>query len=91
VPAYHAALAPTVPLARHIFRTPTHAYKTGIVFLAYLNGHQRHFRMIGGAESWRSVPHLAELFRLADASGLLVDPDCAADRMRRVLSLAGVA
>ena len=91
VPAYHAALAPTVPLARHIFRTPTHAYKTGIVFLAYLNGHQRHFRMIGGAESWRSVPHLAELFRLADASGLLVDPDCAAERMRRVLSLAGVA
>ena len=91
VPAYHAALGPTVPLARHIFRTPTHAYKTGIVFLAYLNGHQRHFRMIGGAESWRSVPHLAELFRLADASGLLVDPDCAAERMRRVLSLAGVA
>jgi hypothetical protein len=88
---YHAALGPTVPLARHIFRAPTYAYKTGIVFLAYLNGHQRHFRMIGGAESWRSVPHLAELFRLADAAGLLVDPDCAADRMRRVLSLAGVA
>jgi hypothetical protein len=90
VPAYHAALAPTVPLSRHIFRAPTHAYKTGIVFLAYLNGHQRHFRMIGGAESWRSVPHLAELFRLADAAGLLVDPDCAVDRMRRVLALAGV-
>ncbi len=54
-------------------------------------GHQRHFRMIGGAESWRSVPHLAELFRLADRAGLLADPDCAADRMRRVLSLAGVA
>ncbi len=88
--AYRTALEPTVPLARHIFQTPTHAYKTGIVFLAYLNGHQRHFRMIGGAESWRSVPHLAELFRLADAAGLLADPDGAADRMRRVLALAGV-
>ena len=90
VPAYRAALEPTVPLARHIFQTPTPAYKTGIVFLAYLNGHQPHFRMIGGAESWRSVPHLAELFRLADAAGLLVDPDCAVNRMRRVLALAGV-
>jgi predicted dehydrogenase len=90
VAVYRGALEPTVPLARHIFRAPTYAYKTGIVFLAYLNGHQRHFRMIGGAESWRSVPHLAELFRLADAAGLLLDPDCAADRMRRVLALAGV-
>jgi hypothetical protein len=90
VPAYHAALAPTVPLSRHIFRAPTHAYKTGIVFLAYLNGHQRHFRMIGGAESWRSVPHLVELFRLADRAGLLADPVRAADRMRRVLALGGV-
>src|ERR1051325_5344078 len=74
VPAYRAALEPTLPLARHIFAAPTHAYKTGIVFLAYLNGHQPHFRMLGGAESWRSVPHLAELFRLADAAGLLVGP-----------------
>jgi len=90
VPAYHAALEPTVPLARHIFAPPTHAYKTGIVFLAYLNGYQPHFRMIGGAESWRSVPHLAELFRLADAAGLLADPDGAGDRMRRVLALAGL-
>ena len=90
VTTYHAALEPTVPLARHIFQAPTHAYKTGIVFLAYLNGHQGHFRMVGGAESWRSVPHLAELFRLADVAGLLADPDCAAERMRRVLALAGV-
>jgi predicted dehydrogenase len=90
VPAYRAALEPTLPLARHIFAAPTHAYKTGIVFLAYLNGHQPHFRMLGGAESWRSVPHLAELFRLADAAGLLVDPDGAVVRMRRVLALAGV-
>ena len=88
--AYRAALAPTVPLSRHIFQRPTYAYKTGIVFLAYLAGHQSHFRMIGGAESWRSVPHLAELFRLADAAGLLGDPELAVVRMRRVLALAGV-
>ena len=89
VPAYRAALEPTVPFARHIFQAPTHAYKTGIVFLAYLNGHQPHFRMLGRAESWRSIPHLAELFRLADAAGLLADPDRAVERMRRVLSVAG--
>jgi hypothetical protein len=90
VGTYHAVLAPTVPLSRHIFQHPTYAYKTGIVFLAYLNGHQNHFRMIGGAESWRSVPHLAELFRLADVAGLLSDPVLAIDRMRRVLATAGV-
>jgi uncharacterized protein DUF993 len=90
VAGYRAALEPTVPLARHVFQRPTYAYKTGLVFLAYLNGHQTHFRMIGGAESWRSVPHLAELFRLADRAGLLRDPERAADRMRRVLALAGV-
>ena len=87
---YQAALAPTVPLSRHVFMRPTYAYKTGIVFLAYLNGHQTHFRMIGGAESWRSVPHLAQLFRLADAAGLLVDGELAAERMRRVLATAGI-
>jgi hypothetical protein len=90
VATYHAVLEPTVPLSRHIFQRPTYAYKTGIVFLAYLNGHQNHFRMIGGAESWRSVPHLVELFRLADAAGLLSDPEVAARRMQRVLALAGV-
>jgi hypothetical protein len=90
VAGYWAALEPTVPLARHIFAPPTYAYKTGIVFLAYLNGHQRHFRMIGGAESWRSLSHLTELFRLADRAGLLRDPDCAVERMRRVRALAGV-
>ena len=88
--AYCEALAPTVPLSRHIFRQPTYAYKTGIVFLAYLNGHQAHFRMVGGAESWRSVPHLAELFRLADCAGLLADPELAVARMRGVLAVAGV-
>ena len=88
---YHAILAPTIPLSRHIFMRPTHAYKTGIVFLAWLNGHQSHFRMLGGAESARSVVHLAELLRLADAAGLIEDPDRAAARMRHVLAVAGVA
>ena len=87
---YDEILAPTVPLSRHIFRAPTYRYKTGIVFLAYLNDHQRHFRMVGGQESARSITHLAELFALADAAGLLRDPELAAARMRCVLELAGV-
>jgi uncharacterized protein DUF993 len=91
VGSYRAALEPTVPLSRHIFMRPTYAYKTGVVFLAYLNGHQTHFRMIGGAESWRSVPHLAELFRLADAAGLLSDGELATQRMKRVLAVAGTS
>jgi len=87
---YDEHLAPTVPLSRHIFRAPTYHYKTGIVFLAYLNDHQRHFRMVGGKESARSITHLAELFVLADRAGLLRDPDLAAARMRGVLELSGV-
>jgi hypothetical protein len=86
VAAYHAALAPTVPLSRHIFEPPTHAYKTGIVFLAYLNGHQAHFKLLGGAERGRSAAHLVELFRLAGAAGLLVDPERAAERLAHVLA-----
>jgi len=88
--AFHAILAPTVPLSRHIFRAPTRFYKTGVVFLAYVNGHQRHFTMIGGQQSARSLLHLAELFRLADAAGLLRDTDLAAHRMRSVLAVAGI-
>ncbi len=87
---YEAIFAPTVPLSRHIFKAPTRFYKTGIVFLAYLNGHQSHFRMVGGQESARSLVHLAELFVLADRAGLLRDPDLAAERMRRVLALSGI-
>lgn len=87
---YDALFAPTLPLSRHIFRKPTYAYKTGIVFMAYLNGHQHHFRMVGGAEGARSVIHLSELFVLADKAGLLVRPDLAVERMKRVLALAGV-
>jgi hypothetical protein len=87
---YRRILEPTVLLSRHIFRAPTHAYKTGIVFLAFLNGHQTHFRMLRGAESARSIVHLAEVFRLADAAGLLEDPDRAIARARSVFATAGV-
>jgi len=87
---FHDILAPTVPLARHIFRAPTRFYKTGVVFMAYLNGHQDHFTLVGGQESARSTLHLAEIFRLADAAGLLRDPDLAVARMRSVLAGRGI-
>ncbi|KRG12809.1 hypothetical protein ACA30_10705 [Virgibacillus soli] len=87
---YHKLLEKTVPLSRHIFQAPTYAYKTGIVFMAYLNGHQSHFRMIGGAEGSRSLIHLSELFVLADQAGLLTDPDLAVKRMKLVTELSGI-
>ncbi|HVA35605.1 MAG TPA: DUF993 family protein, partial [Stellaceae bacterium] len=71
-------------------QAPTRFYKTGVVFMAYLNGHQDHFVMVGGQESARSTLHLAELFRLADAAGLLRDPDRAVARMRAVLAVRGI-
>jgi hypothetical protein len=89
--AFHEILAPTVPLSRHVFKAPTRFYKTGVVFMAYLNGHQDHFVMVGGQQSARSLLHLAELFRLADAAGLLRDPEMAAARMRRVMAVHGIA
>ena len=89
-PGYHDILAPTVPLSRHIFRSPTRFYKTGVVFLAWLNGHQEHFVMVGGQESARSLLHLGELFRLADAAGLLSNPALACRRMRQFLATRGV-
>jgi hypothetical protein len=89
--AYHEILAPTVPLSRHIFRAPTRFYKTGVVFMAWLNGHQEHFVMVGGQQSARHVLHLAELFRLADAAGLLADPPLACHRMKQLLALHGIA
>jgi hypothetical protein len=88
---FEAVLEPTLPLARHLFSAPTSAYKTGIVFLAWLAGHQDHFRMVGGMESARSIPHLAEAFVLADQAGLLPDRDLASARMRALLQVAGVA
>ncbi len=90
VEAFHAILAPTVPLSRHIFQAPTRFYKTGVVFMAWLNGHQSHFAMVGGQQSTRSVPHLCQLFRLADQAHALTDPDLAVARMRHWLAVHGV-
>jgi len=88
--SYFDILAPTVPLSRHIFKAPTRFYKTGVVMMAYLNGHQSHFTMVGGQESTRSTLHLATLFRLADKAGLLRDPALAAERMAHVMATRGV-
>jgi len=87
---YRAIFEPTVPLSRHIFAAPTRFYKTGVVFMAWLQGHQPHFHMVNGQQNARSVVHLAELFALADDARLFHDPDEAARRMRLFLSLAGV-
>jgi hypothetical protein len=87
---FELSLSETVPLSRAVFEAPTVYYKVGVVFLAWLAGHQSHFRMVGGLESARSVPHLAQLFALADRAGLLPDRDLAVARMRLVLRLAGV-
>jgi hypothetical protein len=87
---FHDIFAPTVPLSRHIFKAPTRFYKTGVVFVAYLNGHQDHFTMVGGQESTRSTQHLAELFRLADKAGILRDPEQAASRMATVMASRGI-
>ncbi|MGC9665916.1 dihydrodipicolinate synthase family protein [Planosporangium sp. 12N6] len=87
---FREILDPTVPLSRHVFAAPTQYYKTGIAFLSWLNGFQPGFTMVGGLHSGRSVPHLVRTFRLADASGLLLDPELAAERMRQYLTVAGV-
>lgn len=87
--SFRDILAPTVPLARHIFAAPTRFYKTGLVFLAWLNGYQEHFVMVGGQQSARSLVDLAETFRLADAAGLLRDPELAASRMKQLLAING--
>lgn len=87
---YHALLAPTVPLSREIFKAPTQFYKAGIVFLAWLNGHQSHFIMPAGLQSARDITHFAEVFRLADQAGLLTNPDLAIGRMTHLLALHGV-
>lgn len=87
---FHRILEPTVPLSRHMFGAPTWHYKTGVVFMAWLNGHQDHFVMVGGQQSARSLLHFVELFRLADAAGLLLKPDLAVTRMKTLLALHGV-
>lgn len=87
---FHEILAPTVPLSRHIFQAPTRFYKTGVVFMAWLNGHQKHFTMVGGQQGARSLLHFAQLFRLADAAGLLEQPELAVQRMKTLLALHGI-
>jgi Protein of unknown function (DUF993) len=87
---YDEVLAPTLPLSRHLFAAPTYYYKTGIVFLAWLAGHQTSFSLVGGLQSGRSLTHLCDVLRLADSAGLLPDPDLAAARMRALLTVGGV-
>ncbi|GAA3395446.1 dihydrodipicolinate synthase family protein [Streptomyces roseoviridis] len=87
---FRKLLDPTVPLARHLFQAPTRFYKTGVVFLAWLAGHQDHFTMVGGLQSARSLPHLARAYELADGLGLFPDPALAESRMRSLLTVYGV-
>ncbi|MFF8470226.1 dihydrodipicolinate synthase family protein [Streptomyces griseus] len=91
VDGFRALLDPTVELSRHLFRPPTRFYKTGVVFLAWLSGHQDHFTMVGGLQSARSLPHLAKAYELADGLGLFPDPELAEHRMRSLLTVHGGA
>ncbi|MFF8245420.1 dihydrodipicolinate synthase family protein [Streptomyces griseus] len=91
VDGFRALLDPTVELSRHLFRPPTRFYKTGVVFLAWLSGHQDHFTMVGGLQSARSLPHLAKVYELADGLGLFPDPELAEHRMRSLLTVHGGA
>jgi hypothetical protein len=88
---YYEVLAPTVPLSRHIFCAPTRFYKTGVVFMAWLNGHQDHFVMVGGQQSARHILHLSVGGGRADAAGLLSDPPLACARMKQLLATQGCA
>lgn len=90
IKAFREILDPTLALSRELFREPTQYYKTGIVFLAYLNGHQDHFTMLGAQHGARSILHLVRIFRYAASIGLFADPDRAADRMRSILALHGM-
>jgi hypothetical protein len=90
VKGFRDLLDPTVGLSRHLFQTPTRFYKTGVVFLAWLAGHQSHFTMIGGLQSARSLPHFAKAYELADGLGLFPDPKLAEERMKNLLSVYGV-
>ena len=88
---FRAILDPTVPLSRRIFEAPTRFYKAGVVFMAWLNGHQSHFTMVGGMESARSIVHYADVFRLAAEAGLLRDPELAVSRMRKLAAVHGIS
>lgn len=87
---FEQILDPTVALSRRLFEAPTRFYKTGVIFLAWLNGHQDHFIMLDGQQSARSLPHLVEVFRLAAEAGVLRDPELACQRMQYLLNLYGI-
>jgi len=91
IDGYRREMTPTLPLSRHIFATPTYYYKTGIAFLAWLNGHQDGFVMVGGLQSARSILHLARVFELANEAQLLTEPDLAAHRLGQLFATAGLA
>ncbi|MFJ2646475.1 dihydrodipicolinate synthase family protein [Streptomyces sp. NPDC087420] len=88
---FRELLDPTVELSRHLFQPPTRFYKTGVVLLAWLAGHQDHFTMVGGLQSARSLPHLARAYELADVLGLFPDPAAAEARMMSLLDVYGVS
>ena len=90
VEGYRSILGPTEALARQVFAAPTQYYKTGVAFLSWLNGHQSAFSMVGGLQSARSLPHLAEIVRLADAAQALEHPDLAAARWDALLKVNGL-
>jgi hypothetical protein len=90
VAGFRATLDPTVSLARHIFRAPTQHYKTGVVFLAWLNGFQDHFIMLNGSQSARTLPYFINCFKMAEQCGVLRNPDLAVGRLGSLLKLYGV-
>ncbi|MEV6652441.1 dihydrodipicolinate synthase family protein [Streptomyces sp. NPDC051219] len=90
VPGFRELLDPTVGLSRHLFEAPTRFYKTGVVLLAWLAGHQTHFTMVGGLHSARPLPHLVRAYELADGLGLFPDPALAEARMKNLLAIHGV-
>jgi len=87
---YDKLMTPTVDLARTMFRAPTRHYKTGVVFIAWLNGFQSHFIMPGGAQSMRPLAYFVDVFLAADRAGALRDPELACARMRRLLAVYGI-
>jgi hypothetical protein len=88
--AYRTILGPTEALARQVFAAPTQYYKTGVAFLSWLNGHQPAFSMVGGLHSARSLPHLAEIVRLAHEANALEQPELAAQRWESLLKVNGL-
>ncbi|GAA3939448.1 dihydrodipicolinate synthase family protein [Microbacterium soli] len=88
--AYQRILGPTEELSRQVFAAPTFYYKTGVAFLAWLNGHQPAFQMVGGLHSARSLTHLSRIVELANASLALENPELARERWHGMLRLNGV-